>query len=277
MRENVVNQINLRDRPLLSDTEAAEHAYHIQTRGYSLVPGFLAPDEIDLLKSSMQQAIENFKPVPGVERSFLDRYQMHDLLNRDINYGRLLEDPRLQQLVAPHLGEHWIMYAATSSSIPPHGTNYASRLHVDSPRFHPGYIFNMGIIWALDDYTLENGGALKVLPGSQHVGTPPEPEVFEKHAVHVTCQAGSLLVFNARLYHRTFENRTGQWNHSMTVNVCRSFMKQRMDWVRFIPESISSQLNPQARRLIGFDTRLPASLEEFFLPEAQRLYKPNQG
>ena len=30
-------------------------------------------------------------------------------------------------------------------------------------------------------------------------------------------------------------------------------------------------------RLIGFDTRLPTSLEEFFLPEERRLYKPGQG
>jgi hypothetical protein len=54
-------------------------------------------------------------------------------------------------------------------------------------------------------------------------------------------------------------------------------MKQRFDWVRFVPRPIADALNPQARRIIGFDTRLPTSLEEFFLPEAQRLYKPGQG
>lgn len=270
-------EINLRDRSPLSETEAAEHAYHIRTRGYSVIHGFLSQDETLALKQSMQQAIESFKPVPGVERSFLDRYQIHDLINRDINYGRLLEDPRLQQLIAPHLGEHWIMYAATSSSIPPHGTNYASRLHVDSARFHPGYNFNMGVIWALDDYTLDNGGALKILPGSQHVDDRPDLDFFEKHCIQVTAKAGALLVFNAKIYHRTFENRTDDWNHSMTLNACRSFMKQRMDWVRFIPQDISDRLNAQARRLIGFDTRLPTNLEEFFLPEEQRLYKANQG
>jgi hypothetical protein len=47
--------------------------------------------------------------------------------------------------------------------------------------------------------------------------------------------------------------------------------------VRFVPPAIAEQVNAQARRLIGYDTRLPASLDEFFLPEAQRLYKPNQG
>ncbi|QIM48065.1 hypothetical protein G9Q38_02155 [Pusillimonas sp. DMV24BSW_D] len=272
-----MNQIHLTSRPLLAKTQVDECSYLIQTRGYALIENFLTDKETALLKTSMHEAVNNFAPKPGVKQSLLDRYQIHDLICRDINYGRLLEDPRLQQLIAPHLGEHWIMYAATSSCIPPHGSNYAGRLHVDSPRFHPGYIFNMGVIWALDDYTVENGGALKILPGSQHSEKQPEEDVFERHCIHAVCKAGTLLVFNARIYHRTSKNTTDRWNHSMTLNASRSFMKQRMDWVRFIPESISDQLNAQARRLIGFDTRLPTSLDEFFLPESQRLYKANQG
>jgi hypothetical protein len=271
-----MKSVDLKNRALLSDTEAAEHVYHIQTRGYSVLHDFLTKEECELLKTSMVKAIEAYHPFEGSERSILDRHQMHDLINRDINYGRLLEDPRLQQLIAPHLGDSWVMYAGTSSSIPPHGRNYASRLHVDCPRFFPGYIFNMGIIWALDDYTPENG-ALKILPGSQHSDVTPDLEFFEKNCIQVFCKAGTLLVFNAKIYHRTCDNLTDEWSHSMTLNACRSFMKQRMDWVNFIPSEISDQLNAQARRLIGFDTRLPRSLEEFFVPDEKRLYKPNQG
>jgi Phytanoyl-CoA dioxygenase (PhyH) len=278
MKDNhSMNSIDLINKRLFSEKEILECNYLVDTRGYALVDDFLSQEETALLKAKMEDAIQDFKPVPGVERSFLDRYQIHDLINRDISYGRLLEDPRLQQLIAPHLGEHWIMYAATSSSIPPNGSNFSSRLHVDTPRFHPGYVFNMGVIWVLDDYTPNSGGALKILPGSQHSKIMPEEDFFERHCVQIECKAGALLIFNAKTYHRTGENKTNQWNHSMTLNACRSFMKQRMDWVRFIPEEISNQLNGQARRLIGFDTRLPTNLDEFFLPEEQRLYKANQG
>jgi ectoine hydroxylase-related dioxygenase (phytanoyl-CoA dioxygenase family) len=50
-----------------------------------------------------------------------------------------------------------------------------------------------------------------------------------------------------------------------------------MDWVRAIPPEISGALNEQARRLIGFDTRVPASMDEFYVPPEQRLYRPGQG
>jgi ectoine hydroxylase-related dioxygenase (phytanoyl-CoA dioxygenase family) len=271
-----MKDLSFRDRDLYSQDDIQDHYYNITTRGYSIFESFLNLKECEILKVSMMTALGNYKPLDDIERSVLDKHQIHDLIVSDINYARLLEDQRIDQLIAPFLGESWIMYAATSSSIPPHGKNYASRLHVDSPRFYPGYIFNMGVIWALDDYTVENG-ALKILPGSQHSDTTPSLEYFENNSTQLQCPAGTLIVFNAKTFHRTCDNTTDNWNHSMTLNACRSFMKQRFDWVRFISEDISCQLNPLAKRLLGYDTRLPTSLNEFFLPEDQRLYKANQG
>ena len=190
--------------------------------------------------------------------------------------AKLLEDERLDKILSQLLGEYWIMYAFTGSSCPPNGTNYGGRVHVDCPRWIENYTTNVGVIWALDDFTVENGGT-KVLPASHHADFIPTKEYFEKNAIQVECKKGSLIIFNARVVHSTGFNETENWRHALTMNACRSYMKQRMDWVRFIPNEISDKLNQRARRIIGFDTRLPTSLEEFFLPEEQRLYKPNQG
>jgi ectoine hydroxylase-related dioxygenase (phytanoyl-CoA dioxygenase family) len=241
-----------------------------------VVHGYLSAGECELLKKRLTPILSDYKPVAGSERSILDRHLMHDLLCRDLAFARLLEDPRLQQLFAPSLGPYWVLYAFTSSSIPPNDVNYSGRLHVDSPRWVPQYPFNMGIIWNLDDYT-ELNGAVKVLPGSQHSDETPGEDLFERNCVRVTCPRGSAIVFDARLFHRTDLNQTQAWRHSLTMNVCRPFMKQRIDWVRFVPRAIADALNPQARRILGFDTRLPTSLEELFVPEQDRLYKPNQG
>lgn len=268
--------ISLRNAEHLAETEISDHAYSVLTRGYSLIEGALTDGQCDLLRKSMLEATRRFDPVEGSERSYLDKYQIHDLFNQDANFVRLLEDPRLQQIISPHLGPFWIMYAATSSAVPPQGKNYANRIHTDSPRFSKDYTFNMGVIWTLDEYTSDNG-ALRVLPASHHLDQEPSPEYFEKNAVPVLCPRGSLIFFHAGLYHQAGENRTDDWRCSMTMNVCRSFMKPRMDWVRFVKDDISESLNDQARRLLGFDTRVPTSLEEFFLPESERLYKAGQG
>jgi ectoine hydroxylase-related dioxygenase (phytanoyl-CoA dioxygenase family) len=167
------------------------------------------------------------------------------------------------------------MYAYTSSSLPPKGDNYGSRIHVDCPRFIPNYVTNVGVIWALDDFTLENG-ATHVLPGSHNTDQIPTDQFFKENNIRLTCKAGDLIIFNARLWHAAGINNTDKFRHALTMNVCRPFMKQRMDWVRFIPSTITDQLSSQARRIIGFDTRLPSTLEEFFLSDDERLYKANQ-
>ncbi len=249
--------------------------YDIQTRGYSLITDYMDNPTREVLRKMTRNAIESYKPHTNSERSVLDQYQIHDLLCQDIGFCRLLEESRLQQLLEPFLGRSWIMYAFTSSSIPPHNKNYSARIHVDSPRFQPNYITNMGVIWTLDEYRNDNG-PLKLLPGSHHSSEIPDEEYFEKNCIEIHCQPGTLILFNARVVHRTGANNSDEWRHSLTMNCCRCFMKQRMDWVRFVPPDISDQLNEQARRILGFDSRLPSSLEEFFVPDNQRLYKGGQ-
>ena len=259
----------------IAQRDLSEHHYALATLGYTVVPNVLPLAICAQLKQLLQGILDAYVPAAS-ERSVLDRYLMHDLLCRNAAFAALLEDPRLQQLLAPLLGEHWILYAFTSSSLPPGQTNYGHRLHVDSPRFVPGYPTNMGVMWALDDFLAQNG-ATEVLPGSHASPLEPAAEFFERHKVVLTAAQGAMIVFNARLFHRSGVNHTEQWRHALTMNACRSFMKQRMDWVRFVPREIAAALNAQGRRLLGYDTRLPTSLEELHLPEDQRLYKPGQG
>lgn len=253
-----------------------EHAYAMRTRGYNVIPGFLEAAHCERLKAALQRALDDYQPSAASERSTLDRYLLHDLICRDLEVARLLDDPRLQPLVAPLLGEHWILYAFTSSSVPPGGTNYGRRVHVDSPRFVPDYASNVGLVWALDAFTRDNGGT-EVLPGSHNSPEAPSEAYFERNCVQLECPQGSLIVFQARLFHRSGLNGSAQFRHALTMNACRAFMKQRMDWVRFVPKPIADALGAQGRRLLGYDTRLPTSLDEFFVPDAERLYKPNQG
>jgi ectoine hydroxylase-related dioxygenase (phytanoyl-CoA dioxygenase family) len=264
-----------RPRPIVA-REIASATYHVETRGYAVIEHFLGPSSVQGLKRSLGAALVRCRTTGGSQQRLNDRHHIHDLMVVDEKFRDLLEDARLQQLLAPHLGEHWVMYAASSSSVPPMGRSASSRIHVDSPRFQLGYSFNIGVIWTLDDYTDRNG-CLEVLPGSHHSAEAPDQDLFDAGSTKVLCGAGSLILFNARLFHRTSVNFTKRWRHAMTMNACRSFMKPRMDWPRMIPNPIGENLQPQTRRILGFDTRVPASVDEFFLPSSQRLYKAGQG
>lgn len=253
-----------------------EFNYKMATVGYAVFENFLSIDKCNILKKIIEDELNYYKFSEHTERAYFDRHHLHDLICKHLDIIKLLEDEHLDKLIAQLLGEYWIMYAFTGSSCPPESTNYGGRIHVDCPRLIQNYDTNIGVMWVLDDFTHDNG-ATKILPASHHSEIIPNQDFFDKNSLKLVCPAGSLVIMNARVVHSTGFNNTDQWRHALTMNTCRPFMKQRMDWVRFVPENITKHLNQRAKRILGYDTRLPTNLQEFFLPEEDRLYKPNQG
>lgn len=249
------------------------HINDLETNGIAIVPSILSRDEVFRLRQELIAAIdEDAVAYPGV----FDQRMVHNCMVRGKNMATLLDHPVMNSYLKAAFSETCIIHAYQSSSLLPGQTNFGSRIHVDSPRFIPGYTTNMGIIFPLDDFTLENG-ATYYLAGSHKVEKLPDEAGFYANAKRACCSAGDMIIFNARLVHAAGDNRTDQARHSLTINLCRSFMRQRFDFPRLVPNEIIASLGDDGRRLIGMNVRMPTSLEEFYLPPEQRLYKPDQG
>lgn len=184
----------------------------------------------------------------------------------------LFDNPGLLAPFNAVLGDESIVYAYTSSSMPPGGVNYSARIHTDSPRIIPGYVTNMGATILLDDFTEENG-ATWFLPGSQERADMPGDEEFYGGARRVIAPAGSVFFFNARLWHAGGQNRTPHWRHALTINMCRSYMKQRIDIPRALAGMDLDGVSDQVKQKLGFFSQPPASLEEYYLPPERRSYR----
>jgi ectoine hydroxylase-related dioxygenase (phytanoyl-CoA dioxygenase family) len=255
---------------------ADPHVLHaIRERGFAVVPDVLDNHSIATMKRALQRAIdEDLAAWEG--RDYPDAWMVHNLMVRDPVFAEFLENPVLHAYLSPLLGDTCIVYAYTSSSMPPSGSNFSHRVHVDSPRMIPGYWTNVGVMVALDDYTEENG-ATRFLANSYDRMDPPPLEEFLEASEQTLLRAGEAVVFNARTWHMGGANRTEIPRHAITLNVCRSYMRQRFDYPRLVGEDTLERLGEVGRRFLGFNVRMPASIEEFYLPEEQRLYKAGQG
>jgi ectoine hydroxylase-related dioxygenase (phytanoyl-CoA dioxygenase family) len=248
----------------------------LKSEGVAVIPDVLPRDEALAMRPLLQRAIDEdlarWQGKPG----YIDHWMVHNLMVRGLAFLRVLENRVLHAYLDEMLSDTCIVYAYTSSSMPPRGTNYSRRIHVDCPRVIPGYVTNVGITLALDDFTEENG-ATELLPNSQwRVDVPSEAE-FDRDAIRFMPKAGQAVMFNARTWHRGGINRTNEPRHAITINACRSFMRQRFDYPRLVPPELLDQLGPLGRRFLGFNVRVPTSLEEYYVPEEQRLYKGGQG
>ena len=248
-----------------------QFAGQIQRDGYSILPGVLPRSILEPLKRELAAAIE-IEEQHRRQTGAGSHYGM--VLLCSLYGGNLVNVLDLENLMQPFeavLGDGCIIYAYTSSSMPPSDTNYSSRVHVDCPRIIPGYVTNMGATILLDDFTEENG-ATWFLPGSHCRADAPGREEFFANAKQVIAPAGSVFYFNARLWHAGGMNRGNQWRHALTINMCRPYMKQRIDIPRAMAHLNHETYPRRARQKLGFLAQTPANYEEFYAPPEQRKF-----
>jgi len=254
---------------------SASAAAEVSQRGFTVLADVLDAGEVARLVGALERLISEDLGHPDPRRRNDDWMAFNGAL-RDDAIADIVAHPNILAVVEELLGPTCIMYACVSSSMPPNGTNYSMRVHVDSPRVIPSYPTNVGVMVALTDFTEQNG-ATRFLPSSFERTDPPSVEEFERDAEMVFPRAGSAVVFNARTWHAGGVNHTCAPRHAVTVNYCRAYMRQSFDFVRMVPPERVSTLPPVLRRLLGFDVRMPTSLDEYYVDEADRLYKANQG
>jgi ectoine hydroxylase-related dioxygenase (phytanoyl-CoA dioxygenase family) len=93
----------------------------------------------------------------------------------------------------------------------------------------------------------------------------------------VECPPGSALVFDSTLWHAAGANVSGADRLAINHQFTRSYLKQQIDYVRAVGEAEVAQLPPRSQQLLGWYTRVVTSLDEYYRPEGQRLYRKGQG
>lgn len=247
----------------------------VSSDGFVVVPDAIDGGLAERARAALDRCVREDLDAEDETRR-VDRNMVMNLMFRDEVFLELLDQPVLLEALDAVLGDTSLVYAYQSSSMPPSGDNYSARVHVDCPRVVPGYVTNAGIIIALDDFTEENG-ATYFLPGSFEREDPPSDEEFFAGAERAFPKRGDLVIFNARTWHYGGANQTADYRHAATINACRSFMRQRFDYPRMVSPDLEARLTENQRRLLGFNVRMPVSLDEYYVPEEQRLYKSGQG
>jgi ectoine hydroxylase-related dioxygenase (phytanoyl-CoA dioxygenase family) len=242
--------------------------------GCLVVTGVLSPDYIAHAKPALEAAIKKETEYHGTTD-----YKDYGMVLVCSLYGSTFYEPFDNDvLMAPFnavLGDGCIVYAYTSSSMPPNKTNYSRRIHRDCPttRMAPGFPTNMGATITLDDFTLDNGASYFMPRSHTRVDTPSE-DAFAKGAERFVAPAGSVMFFDALTFHAGGDNKTDRWRHALTINMGRSWMKQRID----IPRAMTSanidvaSISKKAKQKLGFFTQVPASYDEYYAPPEKRKY-----
>lgn len=135
---------------------------------------------------------------------------------------------------------------------------------------------SINVFFPLVDFHEENGATL-VVPKTHQCETVPSDEHLNANAIPAECPAGSMIVFDSTLYHAAGQNRSGTDRLSINHQFTRSFFKQQIDYVRLLGDDVIEALLPRTQQLLGWYTRVVTSLDEYYRPPHERLYRSGQG
>ena len=124
------------------------------------------------------------------------------------------------------------------------------------------------------EFTAANG-ATWVVPGSQQRDAPAESDL--KRTECVECAAGAMLVFDSTLWHCAGRNHSGKDRLAINHQFTRSYVKQQIDYVRALGDAMILGLPARTQQLLGYYTRVVTSLDEYYRPGPERLYRSGQG
>jgi len=189
-------------------------------------------------------------------------------------FFRLLETPELLEIVDAMLSPAAILHLQNGFVLPPAApgdeARFQRQFHRDFPRVLNGFVCSINTLIAIDGFTAGNGATV-VVPGSHQSHDAPDTSA----AIPVECDAGSVVVFDSTLWHAAGRNATAHDRCAVNQQFTHSFFKQQLDYVRCLGEERVLRQPPRTQQLLGWYTRVPESLEQYYREE--RVYRAGQG
>ncbi len=254
----------------------------LRSDGYAIVERGVSTNCLERIRAAMYRARDATLREVGEARLTAagERGVLRLMLKHDPVFLELLQLREMLAIVDQLIGDACILHLQNGLILPPSDETSAAlfqfRFHRDFPRLLNGYLASVNVVVAVDEFTPDNGATM-VVPGSHQKEAPSDGDFLRTHAVPVVCSAGSLILFDSTLWHAAGDNRSGRDRLAINHQFTRSYIKQQIDYVRALGAEVVLAQPPRTQQLLGWYTRVVTSLDEYYRPEQERLYRRGQG
>ncbi len=252
---------------------------HLEIDGWCVIEGVIPEEKV----AQIRQEIEAVTAAQGVSRTYQGVVSAYDILGDLPTFVPHISDARVLNVAENWFGPH--ARISFTSTLITHPGNDRGRWHADWPynQEKPGHIeppypdfsVQLSSLWMISDFTEENGGTW-IVPGSHRVSNNPTGDIgvplFEPYPteMNATGRAGSVMLFDSRLWHATATNHSDGPRVGMVV--------------RYIPWWFNAEIlmpgSEERRRMVDEpglkENEMPAVEPEVYegLPEAVKpLYR----
>jgi len=184
--------------------------------------------------------------------------RVYGLVGKSRVFDHIVEHPRILDLVDSLLLPNYLLATYQAIKILPGET--PQPMHCDDGFFHlprPRAPISYATIWAIDEFTAENGGTI-IIPRSHKWGNePPTKEIIDKYAVPVVMPAGSVVFFASTLWHGGGPNTSNKSRLALSAHYSQPWSRPQENLFLVVPPSDVPQLSPRLQSLIGYSIHPP--------------------
>ncbi|MGI9328658.1 MAG: phytanoyl-CoA dioxygenase family protein [Pseudomonadales bacterium] len=244
--------------PVVDDLSQARE--HIREYGLALISGQLSAAQLQRARDATYAATEDDQR----QQRQADKFQLDygegnvrvwNILNRDPVFREIVQLPAVLALLREVIG--WpALLGNISANIAMPGSE-GGMLHADQifvPRPWPPEPQGMNFSCLLDDFTADNG-ATEVAPRSHLAGGDVDLSAPEVNAVPVVAPAGTLMVLESRLWHRTGSNRSSQPRAALFGWYTRPIYRTQENWFLSLDDQVVEDASDELLVLLGYKTQ----------------------
>jgi ectoine hydroxylase-related dioxygenase (phytanoyl-CoA dioxygenase family) len=237
----------------LQSSDIELHVQRIERDGYTILERAIEPDLIDLIAQDLLR-IENERAIGPAQNLFegFRTVRIYNLLAFGAPYDRIADHDRTIPIVERVTGRGSLVSSMSSIAINQDETPqpwHADDQHIPLPRPHVPIVCNT--MWAITDFTKENG-ATRLVPGSHQSTDFPPPFGDIDGAISAEMPRGSVLVYNGSLWHGGGANTSGTRRVGVAMNYCAGWIRQQENQLLGIPMDVARGFSPRLRKLCGW-------------------------
>ncbi|HUS53079.1 MAG TPA: phytanoyl-CoA dioxygenase family protein [Thermohalobaculum sp.] len=229
-------------------TTLRQHLFELDLHGFTVIPDVLQTNQLDAINSANTRLLETH----GEDLVFHGRAgHLANCVALDPVYFPCIDHEKVLPVIEGILGTEIILGSLNSRVVRPGEGDQAFHADIPNQLRKSGAPVMVNTVWALVDFTAQNG-ATRIVPGShRHPDTVPPTDLTMTFIHRAEMSAGSVLVFNGQCWH------AGSANHGKAPRPALFGHYRVSSWMRFQcdphrgfqPEWFD-QLNDRQKRLL---------------------------
>lgn len=234
-------------------SKTSEIVKALKRDGGVIVSGLVAPELVEAVSGELRPHFDD----KGHEfQNAFNGYKtlrLGGILALSRTSADLIAHPLVIEVADAVLKPHCSSYRIGScTGIEIHPGEKAQLLHQDDdfyPMRIPDVEFQLGAMWALDNFTVENG-ATRLVPGSHHIGEVAD--FGESDVLQAVMPRGSVLLYFGSTVHGGGANRSASPRSGLINTYSLGWLRQEENQYLTIPREVADSYPDNIRRLMGY-------------------------